>query len=108
MDIKIQLLQAYSKENYEALVRITVSGNSSASREKLINQMKKEAAQYHADGIILLDEKRIARESLNGFALAINIVSLFGSYESCEEATYLPVEQEYQALKMEGIAFRYK
>ncbi len=96
-------------DNYESVVRITVTGNSRASREKLINRMKKEASLFKADGVILLDEKYIVRESFNGFSLALNIVTIFTSLDDpCEEPTDLPVEDEYETLKMEGIAFRYK
>jgi len=107
-DIPVYLNDERPTEAYEVMIRITVTGNASASREKLINKMKKEAGLYKADGLILLDEKFIIRESFDGISLALNIFSLFATYDTDCEPLDLPISNKYDTLKLEGIAYRYK
>jgi len=92
---------------YDLFVRITVTGNASASRERLLNRMKKKAAKFGADGLILMDEKTIIRESFDGVSAALNVISIIGTFTDGIEPLGLPVEGEYQTIKMEGIAFRF-
>lgn len=63
---------------YRVLAKITVTGNQRALDKKLIEEMQKEASLYRADGIIFKEWYEVERKSVNGLAIGLNLLSLFG------------------------------
>ncbi|MFK7809437.1 MAG: hypothetical protein AB8F74_16660 [Saprospiraceae bacterium] len=93
---------------YELVSRIIVTGNVYSNKKRLLNKMKKEAAYYGADAILLTGNRYVWRDSYNGVVEALNVVSTVSSIISFSEAIYLEPYNEYDALELEGIAIKYK
>lgn len=85
---------------YRVISKIIVTGNESTLDKGLIRKMKKEASRYNADAIIFKEVREIERTSFNGFALAVNIFTLFDDTNDEQ----LDMGGDYIAYEYEGIA----
>ncbi len=88
---------------YRVISKIVVTGNESTMDKGLIRKMKKEASRYYADAIIFKKVREVERTSFNGFALAINIITLFD--DTGDEP--LDMGGDYIAYEYEGIAIKF-
>lgn len=93
---------------YELVSRIIVIGNVYSNRKRLLSKMRKEAAYYDADAILLTDNRYAIRDSYNGVVEALNIISVVSSVIYFSDPIYFDPYNEYDALVLEGIAIRYK
>lgn len=88
---------------YRVISKITITGNESAMDGRLIRKMKKEASRYNADAIIFKKVREVERSSVNGFAIAINIITLFDDTNDEQ----LDMGGDYIAYEYEGIAIKF-
>ncbi|MFK8009420.1 MAG: hypothetical protein AB8H03_23870 [Saprospiraceae bacterium] len=88
---------------YRVISKIIITGNESTMDKGLIRKMKKEASRYQADAIIFKKVREVERTSVNGFAIAINIITLFDDTGSEQ----LDMGGDYIAYEYEGIAIKF-
>ena len=88
---------------YRVISKIMVTGNESTMDKGMIRKMKKEASRYQADAIIFKAVREVERTSVNGFAIAINIITLFD--DTGDEP--LDMGGDYIAYEYEGIAIKF-
>lgn len=88
---------------YRVISKITVTGSESTMDKGLIRKMKKEASRYGADAIIFKAVREVERSSVNGLAIAINIITLFDDTGS----EPLDMGGDYIAYEYEGIAIKF-
>lgn len=90
------------KEPYKVVAKLTVTGDQRSLDKKMIEKMQKEASRFAADAIIFKQWKEVERTAVNGFAIGVNILSIFsGGY------TDLPMGGKYVAYEYEGIAIQF-
>jgi len=88
---------------YRVISKITVTGNEATMDKGMIRKMKKEASRYNADAIIIKEAREVERTSFNGFAAAINIITLFDDTDDEQ----LEMGGDYIAYEYEGIAIKF-
>ena len=88
---------------YRVISKITITGNESTMDKGLIRKMKREAGRYNADAVIFKKVREVERTSVNGFAIAINIITLFDDTNDEQ----LDMGGDYIAYEYEGIAIKF-
>lgn len=93
------------EHSYEILARIIVTGNGGASERKLFKKLRREAGCYSADALVLIDVRPVERSTFNGFAAALNIISVVDG-DACTYAD-LEMGEDYEAWEYEAEAIRF-
>lgn len=87
---------------YRVVAKINVTGNQNSLDKKLIKKMQQEASRYNADAVIFKNWKEVERNSVNGLAIGLNIISaVSGGYAD------LDMGGDYIAYEYEGIAIQF-
>jgi len=89
---------------YQEIAAIVITGNESASDQKLFRKMKKLAGRYDADAIIFIESRDIVRESFDGISATLNIISIFDDSDCGYE---LDTGGIYDTVEFEGIAIKF-
>jgi len=90
---------------YKEVATIVITGNQSASDEKLFRKMKRLAGKYDADAIIFIEGREVDRVYLNGFSAAFEIISAFDG--DCYDESETDAIGNYYTVEYEGLAIKF-